>query len=251
VLAEGAEALGGSAQRTPQPSDVTLETEGRYQLLRELGEGAEGRVFAAWDHHLAREVALKVPHLESALRPLREARLVARLDHPGIATVFEIGRRADGSLYSVQRLVHAEHGPRSLRHAFDQLRTLPERLGLVPRLLQVSQAVGYAHTKGVVHRDLKPENIALGDGGETVVLDWGLALQLDANDPAEARRAVGTRGYMSPEQAAGLPVGAQTDVYSLGVMLRSAAPETAARHCRAGVCRGSRAALPDRRCALV
>lgn len=202
----------------PMPvPDVTPESEGRYQLRRELGEGAEGRVFAAWDHHLAREVALKIPHADATTRPLREARLVARLDHPGIATVFEIGQRADGSLYSVQRLVHAEHGPRSLRQAIDEAPTLNARLRLLPRLLQVCEAVGYAHARGVVHRDLKPQNIALGDGGETVVLDWGLAIQLD--EQHEGPRRVGTRGYVSPEQARGDLVGPPTDVFSLGVML--------------------------------
>ncbi len=215
VLGAGARSLDEPLALEAPPTDVTPESEGRYELKRELGEGAEGRVYIAWDHHLAREVAIKVPHRDT-VRPLREARLLARLDHPGIATIFEIGRRADGTLYSVHRFVRAERGPRSLRDAFTRTTTLEERLRLLPRLLQACEAMGYAHGCGIVHRDLKPEHVALGDGGETVVLDWGLALSLDTLD---APSAVGTRGYWSPEQERGEKVGPQTDVFALGVIL--------------------------------
>jgi WD40 repeat protein len=158
---------------------------------------------------------MKLPHRDSA-RPLQEARLLARLDHPGIATIFEIGRRADGTLYSVHRFVRAERGPRSLREAFTRTTTLEERLRLLPRLLQACEAMGYAHGRGIVHRDLKPDHIALGDGGETVVLDWGLARSLD---DAPDQRAVGTKGYWSPEQERGEPAGPAADVFALGVIL--------------------------------
>lgn len=215
VLGAGAHSLGAGPSSEAMPPDVTPESEGRYELRRELGEGAEGRVFIAWDHHLAREVAIKVPHRDT-VRPLREARLLARLDHPGIATIFEIGRRADGTLYSVHRFVRAEPGPRSLREAFSKTTTLDERLRLLPRLLQASEAMGYAHGQGIVHRDLKPEHVALGAGGETVVLDWGLALSLDTRDVPSV---VGTKGYWSPEQERGEQVGPQADVFALGVML--------------------------------
>lgn len=198
--------------------DVTSEAAGRYELRAELGEGAEGRVWLAWDHHLGREVALKFPHGDGA-RALREARLVAQLDHPGITTVFEIGRRADGAPYSAQRLVTARSGPRSFREALTQSRTLDERLRLLPRFLQACHAMGYAHSRGVVHRDLKPEHIALGDDGSTVVLDWGLAVSTGEDVPVAAR-IVGTPGYQSPEQARGGLVGPETDVFALGVILR-------------------------------
>lgn len=211
VLGAGAEDASDSGA---EQLDVTPETPGRYELQRELGEGAEGRVFIAWDHHLARQVAIKVPHRDT-VRPLKEARLLARLDHPGIATIFEIGRRVDGTLYSVHRFVRAERGPRSLREAFERTSTLEERLRLVPRLLQACEAMGYAHGRGIVHRDLKPEHIALGDSGETVVLDWGLASSLETNDAA----AVGTRGYWSPEQSRGEPASPASDVFALGVIL--------------------------------
>jgi WD40 repeat protein len=207
------EAAGGMAATEP---DVTDEAPGRYELRAELGEGAEGRVWLAWDHHLGREVALKLPHGDGA-RALREARLVAQLDHPGITTVFEIGRRADGAPYSAQRLVTARSGPRSFREALNQTRTLDERLRLLPRFQQACHAMGYAHSRGVVHRDLKPEHIALGDDGSTVVLDWGLAVRTGED---VAARMVGTPGYQSPEQARGARVGPETDVFALGVILR-------------------------------
>lgn len=197
--------------------DVTEEAPGRYELRAELGEGAEGRVWLAWDHHLGREVALKLPHGDGA-RALREARLVAQLDHPGITTVFEIGRRSDGAPYSAQRLVTARSGPRSLREALNQTRTLDERLRLLPRFLQACHAMGYAHSRGVVHRDLKPEHIALGDDGATVVLDWGLAVRTGEDAPLGS--VVGTPGYQSPEQARGELVGPQTDVFALGIILQ-------------------------------
>ncbi len=217
VLGEGASAFDDAPEVAASPTDVTPESEGRYEFKRELGEGAEGRVYIAWDHHLAREVAIKVPHRDT-VRPLGEARLLARLDHPGIATIFEIGRRADGTLYSVHRFVRAERGPRSLREAFSRATTVEERLRLLPRLLQACEAMGYAHGRGIVHRDLKPEHIALGDGGETVVLDWGLARSLETEE-APGQRAVGTHGYWSPEQSRGEPTGPQADVFALGVIL--------------------------------
>ncbi|MFL5318711.1 MAG: protein kinase domain-containing protein, partial [Myxococcaceae bacterium] len=213
---------------TAGEAEVGQEAPGRYEILGELGSGGQGTVYAAWDRVLDREVALKVPRGENAERFLREARLAARLDHPGIVTVFEIGRRADGSLYAAQRLVrpapHADR-PRTLRDALNEATETTVRLGLIPRLLAVAEAIAYAHTRGIVHRDLKPENVVIGEHGETVVLDWGLAIDLNVRDKGAgeasggATLVVGTPGYMSPEQWSGEPVDARTDVFALGTML--------------------------------
>lgn len=148
----------------------------------------------------------------------------------------------------MHRFVRAERGPRSLREAFSRATTLEQRLHLLPRLLQACEAMGYAHGRGIVHRDLKPEHIALGDGGETVVLDWGLARTLETDDAPGV--VVGTKGYWSPEQARGEPVGPQADVFALGVMLDEllnvAAPKRRPRPL-AAIAERARQADPQRR----
>jgi hypothetical protein len=209
--------------------------------LEVLGQGGLGTVFSVHDAVTGRKVALKVLHRRPETgrasrgmerRFLREARITAQLQHPGIVPVYEIGSLGDGSqFYSMKRV-----RGRTMGEQLARLKTMQERLGLLPELVQVAHAVAYAHSRGVVHRDLKPANVMVGEFGETLVLDWGIArLTGDVEVPDEDdaitdagaadRTAVGTvmgtPAYMSPEQARGDLdlLDTRSDVWSLGVML--------------------------------
>jgi tRNA A-37 threonylcarbamoyl transferase component Bud32/tetratricopeptide (TPR) repeat protein len=231
--------------------NVCIEMPGRYEFttgpegsIEELGRGGIGRVVAAMDHYVGREVAMKqllTDHTSNAsfdtqttvgleARFLREARVTAQLDHPSVVPVFEIGRRRDGSLFYTMRRVRGG----TLSNALARARTVQERLRLLPHVLHATQAVASAHYRGVIHRDLKPQNIMVGRFGETYLLDWGLARVKGRSDPrAEELRlapditggvrvgAVGTPSYMSPEQAAGDvgDIDERSDVWGLGAVL--------------------------------
>ena len=207
--------------------------EGRYQVDEKadaalLGRGGQGVVWRAYDSVLRREVALKKLHRDALTDPttvsafLREARLTALLEHPGIVPIHDVGRDpSDGSLYLALRLI----GGKSLADTLGAADGLDGRLALVPALVRACQAVAFAHERGVVHRDLKPQNIMLGRFGETYVLDWGLALvesragAPDVTAPHQSTGVVGTPAYMSPEQALGLAADARSDVWGLGACL--------------------------------
>ena len=164
---ESANTQAGIAQ-----ADVTPQTDGRYAAVRELGIGGMGRVDLIEDRHLHREVARKallVHHPATELRFLREARITAQLEHPGIVPIYELGKKADGTLYYTMKRIRGE----TLREALAETDELAERLQFLGPFVDLCNAVGYAHAKGVVHRDLKPDNVMIGPFGETLVLDWG------------------------------------------------------------------------------
>ncbi|MBL9101990.1 MAG: protein kinase [Myxococcales bacterium] len=189
----------------------------RYERLGLIGAGGMGRVWLARDRRLGRMVALKEPHDDRHARRLaREARVTAGLEHPGVITVYDEDRAADGRVFYTMRLMRG----RPLSQTIAERPDLQARLGLLGRFLGACQAVAYAHAQGVLHRDLKPANIVLGAFDDTQVVDWGLARRLaDApDDPPGA--IVGTPAYMSPEQARGEPGDRRADVWSLGVVLR-------------------------------
>ncbi|HSA54214.1 MAG TPA: serine/threonine-protein kinase [Gemmatimonadaceae bacterium] len=237
----------------------------RYELLGELGRGGMGTVYRVRDRELGREVALKVtadlaPTPDAARRLRREARALARLEHPGIVPVHDAGTLPDGRVFYTMKLVRGER--------------LDQRLtrGLLPgdalRLFsRVAEAVAFAHANGVIHRDLKPQNIMIGAFGEVLVLDWGLAKvraelaeaglpgaqppspAATGSEPASTLDGVviGTPGYMAPEQAAGntLAVDERTDVFALGAILRDLAAATGARPGRPLAAIVARATAPD------
>ena len=224
--------------------DVPVERPGQYTRVVEIGRGGQSVVWRATDEFIGREVALKEllpvrPDTHSQKSPsptatrerfLREARLTARLDHPGIVAIHDLAQREDGTLFCTQKLIRGQ----TLRATLFSTRSLDERLALLPHVVDACQAIAYAHSRGVVHRDLKPSNIMLSDFGETVVVDWGLAKEQGTSEvrdvtPATDRApevtvagvALGTPAYMSPEQARGDVdrIDTRTDVFNLGAVL--------------------------------
>ena len=250
----GPPAAGGSAGSSASPPQEAPE---RYRLLdwrrfREagasdsaqtpedavIGAGAMGRVLLALDERMGRVVAIKelLPAPSGRLAPrgrfLREARVTGALEHPGIVPVHEIGVRADRAPYYTMRLVRG----RSLAAALGASDGLRGRLALLPHVVDLCHAVAFAHSQGVIHRDLKPDNIMVGEFGETVVLDWGLASGLDAEpgaagpsraslagatSPSRTVGVMGTPAFMSPQQAWGRPgeVDEASDIWALGAIL--------------------------------
>ncbi len=208
----------GALRHLRAVADLPDTTGTRYEVLEEVGRGGMAAVYRARDRELDREVALKVegaavPERERA-RMLREARILARLEHPGIVPVHDVGVLPDGRTYYAMKLVRGE----SLDARAAQT-PLPELLRLFTR---VCEAVAFAHAHGVVHRDLKPGNVMVGAFGEVLVMDWGVA-KLRADAAAEERGTVlGTPGYMPPEQERGEVerIDERADVYALGALLR-------------------------------
>jgi serine/threonine protein kinase len=210
-----------------------------YVLLDKLGAGGMGGVFRVEDTALGRQVALKVLGIadssgEFGARLLREAKIIAQLEHPGIVPVHDVGTLPDGRVFYTMKLVQG----RRLDQRRDELGGVPERLRTFQK---ICEAVSFAHAHQVLHRDLKPQNIMVGQFGEVLVMDWGLAKLLNAETPPESNPSrkirlrqqplsdadtahgavLGTPGYMAPEQARGEvdAVGQRADVYSLGAVL--------------------------------
>ncbi len=223
----------------------------RYRLLERIARGGMGVVYAAEDEKLERRVALKVLDVpgtdgDLANRLMREARVLARLEHPGIVPVHDVGTLADGRVFYTMKFVEGQR----LDKFIERVESVQDRLRL---FLRICEAVAFAHAHGVLHRDLKPANIMVGPFGEVLVMDWGLAKILHTEAVSADRGAdpeativerpkqtgeesdstkssvitghgtvMGTPGYMSPEQARGEVevLDARSDIFSLGALLR-------------------------------
>ena len=210
-----------------------------------------GEVFLAYDTTCGRRIALKrirsdlVEHIQMHNRFMKEARITSQLTHPSIIPIYAIHGQ-DQQVYYTMPFVEGETLKQILR-----ITRLQEKKGeklhhiggsipaLVRIFLSICQAIAYAHSKNVLHRDIKPENIIIGQYGEVLILDWGLAKMLhpdsteqefgeDSVDETRERpyhgltnigKVVGTVSYMAPERAIGSPANVQTDIYSLGVIL--------------------------------
>src|SRR6185436_19661014 len=195
----------------------------RYEIVAELGRGGMGIVYLARDTALDREIALKIvdrgaagTRSDSLDALAHEARILARLEHPGIVPVHDFGELPDGRVYYAMKRVRGDRLDRWMSVARD----LSERLAV---FLRVCDAVAFAHAYGVVHRDLKPENVMVGEFGEVLVLDWGAAAADIADCGlriADSTTIVGTPHYMAPEQARGdAAIDQRADVFALGAML--------------------------------
>jgi eukaryotic-like serine/threonine-protein kinase len=228
-------------------ADLPDLTSTRYELIAPLGRGGMGRVYRVRDRELDRDVALKVlsgPVVQATVERLKtEARVLARLEHPGIVPVHDAGVLPDGRAFYVMTLVRGSR----LDELAPTLSSLPERLRLLAR---VTEAVAFAHAHGIVHRDLTPSNIMIGAFGQVLVMDWGTAKVVSSTRPglggaeapppgrAEAPppqepsniqsspgtasgTVIGTAGFMAPEQERGdaAQVDARADVYALGALL--------------------------------
>jgi serine/threonine protein kinase len=225
---------------------------GRYKIVNEHGRGGFGAVWRAKDTKLGRRIAVKqlgqrlANDSQSRRRFISEARVTARLEHPGIVPVYDISNVEEDHAYYTMRLIQG----RTMAEAIDDLDQLPDdsiefqllRQRLLQAFVDACQTIEYAHAQGVIHRDLKPQNMIVGDYGETILLDWGLASVIgEADDPEQVEEfktdpevlskeesmetlrggAMGTPAYMPPEQARGEMenISKSSDVYSLGATL--------------------------------
>ena len=225
---------------------VPYHGEGEYgihRILRVHQRGGMGRILVAYDQYLKREVAIKELHPDVAedesivRRFIGEAEITAQLEHPGVVPIHRIGQGRDGLPYYTMKLIKGETLQDAIK-AYHRKPSEPELVNLIRRLVFVSKTIAFAHSKGVIHRDLKPANVMLGEHGETLVMDWGLAKpygqgvedsyisvihQTKQSRPelTMVGAIVGTPAFMSPEQANAeeAMIGPLSDVFSLGTVL--------------------------------
>lgn len=244
--------VGDDPDRTAPPTAPSEPAGTRFAILRPYARGGLGLVSVALDQELHREVALKEIQERHADKPetrtrfILEAEITGGLEHPGIVPVYGLGAYGDGRPFYAMRFIRGDSLQTAIANFHDDERACDpgervlELRQLLHRFIDVCNAIEYAHAKGVLHRDLKPGNIMLGNYGETLVVDWGLAKVLglaaipDHGDErpliptpeadaveTQMGATIGTPAYMSPEQAAGRLdlLSAASDVYSLGATL--------------------------------
>lgn len=230
---------------TPAQKDIKY-TVGPYQIITSIGKGGMGEVFLAYDTSCGRRIALKkiredlLEHKQLQNRFLKEAHITSQLTHPAIIPIYTI-HKDESQIYYTMPFVEGKTLKEIIRSARKNEKNgfKPATSTSIPALMRIfvtiCNAVAYAHSKGVLHRDLKPENIIIGQYGEVMLLDWGLAKLLrspktnEEEDSIEESfsfhgltnvgKVVGTVAYMAPERAFGQPATLQTDIYSLGVIL--------------------------------
>ncbi len=197
-----------------------MKSNGRYEIIKELGRGAMGLVYQAHDPEIDRLLALKVlreDRLTSAAfvqRFLKEARAIGRLSHPRIVTVYDVGQD-HGTIYIAMELLQGE----PLNALMEREKFSPEEITNLG--IQVAETLAYAHQKGIVHRDIKPSNILVQPDRQIKITDFGIAHLEDpeASIQTQAGEILGTPAYMSPEQVMGQPADGRSDLFSLGIIL--------------------------------
>ncbi len=196
------------------------ERVGHYDLLEELGHGGMGAVFRVKDLNTGQEVALKILPPELSLNPAllqrfrREVMTLRQLHHPGIVRILDVGSEGRTNYFameyvsggSLERLLDRQGGRLDIENAMDLV-------------IQLAEALDYAHAKNIVHRDIKPSNVLLTQGGHPKLTDFGIAKVVEATRMTVTGGMLGTVDYMAPEQSEGRAVGPKTDIYSLGVLL--------------------------------
>lgn len=228
----------------PDKTDSRAFKKGRYTVKKELGSGGMGKILLVQDTHLERQVAMKVLKNQGnsdsmEQRFVTEAKITAQLDHPNIVPIYDLDHGSDGALYFTMKEIKGQNLSTLLRKV-KAGEKLPER-SLYRRLqifLKICQAVSYAHAHGILHRDLKPDNVMVGEFGEVMLVDWGIAklrqlseenrsalatLSAAAKNSGATRfgQIIGTPGYMPPEQANGdlREIDERSDIYGLGAVL--------------------------------
>ncbi len=219
-------------QREDRAPSLDTLVAGRYRITRRIGKGGMGEVMAARDEQVGRDVAIKRmraanPSERAVARFLREASVQGRLEHPAIVPVHQIGRDDDHLPFFVMKKVQG-----TPLASLVSYRDEPTRQRMLRAFVDVCLAVEFAHVRGIVHRDLKPDNIMLGDFGEVYILDWGVAKivgevedfsDIDSGSGehgTKAGTAIGTPGYMAPEQVRGVAdIDGRADIYTLGCLL--------------------------------
>jgi serine/threonine protein kinase len=226
-----------------QTLDESEQPKTRYTWISEVGAGGLGKVWLARDNKLSREVALKEikpgsASSEAVRRLIKEAQITGQLQHPGIVPIYEVNH--EGLPFYTMKLVRGETLSQTISEYHDAKQAGHDdpltKQRLLSIFLSVCEAIAYAHSRGVIHRDLKPDNVVLGEYGEAIVLDWGLARQVGSNDEdtapivvtedgrtdaTQAGQKLGTPAYMAPEQASGRVehMDERTDIYGLGAIL--------------------------------
>ncbi|MBU0551539.1 serine/threonine protein kinase [Myxococcota bacterium] len=227
--------------------NLAHEHRARYEILGQIGRGGEGEVLKAIDHDIGRIVALKrmrgPQKMASVVRFVEEIRTTGRLEHPNIVPVHDVGVDEEGNYYFIMKFIDGETLEAIIAKLAAGDVTYHARFGFEHRMTifrALCEAIAYAHARGYLHRDIKPANVMIGAFGEVILMDWGIAKRVEAqeDEPAsildevieadieDARVfetqtgvVVGTPAYMAPEQALGQPLDARADVYALCVLL--------------------------------
>ena len=201
-------------------AENSVKTLGRYRIIDELGRGAMGIVYKAEDPVLDRPLAIKTIFMpvdeqdrkEYEGRFNQEARAAGRLSHPGIVTIYDVGREGEMLYMAMELLEGVDLAERARERQF----TVAETLGVAS---QIADALAFAHDRGVIHRDIKPPNIMIIGKGRIKLMDFGIARMLQSDLKTQTGVMLGTPRYMSPEQVSGRPTDHRSDIFSLGTVL--------------------------------